>query len=374
MLEENLIYEPVEPNYYYYKGLDKLEYNFDNILKSNKINNFYICGYKINNEYIYPFIEFLFNNDPIDDTLSLPFLNKFEGSSSTIISKIISLMYLIFSNIELDDKYEYKGSFYYKNNLYLFFNFTECKLHINSVYKKSQIWAVLVDEIINIKNVCNIKINSKITEFFVCNKDFIFLEDQNNNLYEIPCITYVGREVSRLNFTYVFGVSKTDNNEIFGAYSYFTDFKNAIRQGGWSANEKHEKNYGKLVTETEYGKYINGGIVRFAIFVGSMKVVLNHPEDPNDDSLIKESKINNYNNNDTYEKLTMRITDYDGKWAENYDCVFVGNIELDNGEKMKNTPIYAIKKYDQQAPLSYHYIDKKYLKDRFDDTLNYHIL
>jgi hypothetical protein len=371
MLEENLIYEPTEPNYYYYKGLDKLEYNFDNILKSEKINNFYICGYKINNENMYPFIEFLFNREPNNNRLSFPSLNKFDGSSSTIISKIISLLYLIFSNIDLDDKYEYKGSFYYKNDIYLFFNFTECKLHINSVYKISVTWSVLIDEIINIKNVCNIKINSNMTDFFVCNTDFIFLEDQNNNLYEIPCVTYVGREESRLNFTYIFGVSKSENNQIFGAYSYFTDFKNAIRQGGWSVNEKPEKNYGKLVTESEYGKYINGGVVRFAIFVGSMKVVLNYPEDPNDESLIKENKINN---NDTNEKLTMRITDYDGKWAEKYDCVFVGNIELDNGEKMKNTPIYAIKKYEQQVPLSYHYIDKIYLKDRFDGTLEYNIL
>ena len=53
MLEENLIYNPVDPNFFYYKGLDKLNYNFDNIISENNcINNVYICGYKINNLYI----------------------------------------------------------------------------------------------------------------------------------------------------------------------------------------------------------------------------------------------------------------------------------------------------------------------------------
>ena len=51
------IYDPVDPNFYYYKGLDKLENNFDNILKSNTIiDNYYICGYRVNNDNLYPFL------------------------------------------------------------------------------------------------------------------------------------------------------------------------------------------------------------------------------------------------------------------------------------------------------------------------------
>ena len=55
-----------EPNIYYYKGLDKLENNsakFENILKSTGITNFYICGYKINNNELYPFLNFLFEKN-----------------------------------------------------------------------------------------------------------------------------------------------------------------------------------------------------------------------------------------------------------------------------------------------------------------------
>jgi hypothetical protein len=45
-----------EPNFYKYIGLDKLE-KIDNIVKSNiKIEKFYICGYKVNNNDLYPFL------------------------------------------------------------------------------------------------------------------------------------------------------------------------------------------------------------------------------------------------------------------------------------------------------------------------------
>jgi len=332
-INENCL-NKTKSNFYYYKGLDKLDKDLDDNLKPNsKIDNFYICSYRVNNNNLYPFLEFLLKNDLNTDTLSFPVL-KPECSSSIIISKIKNLLFLIYSDIELDDKYEYKGSYYYNNNIYLFFNFTNCKLNINTIYKKSNIWPVLIDEIINKKNVCNIKINPDITDFFDKNPDFIFLNDSNGKIYEIPCITYVGKELTKLNFTYIFGMSKPDNNLLFGPYYYFTNLKNAITQN---------KNN------------IKGGIIRFALFTELTKVILNNITDSIDDSDIKRelsSKVNNL-----YENLTLRITDYDGKWSEKYDSIYVGDIELDNGEKMKNTPIYVVKKYEGQIPLSYHFID-----------------
>jgi hypothetical protein len=96
-----------------------------------------------------------------------------------------------------------------------------------------------------------------------------------------------------------------------------------------------------------------GGIVRFALFEGLTKVILNNVSDSIDESMLKRELINN----NLYENLTLRITDYNGNWAKNYDSVYVGDIELDNGEKMKNTPIYVVKKYEQQISLSYHFIN-----------------
>jgi hypothetical protein len=328
--------ESIEPKFYYYKGLDKLEKNIDNILKyNNKIKKIFICGYRVNNTDLSPFLNVLLKNDIETNELVFPSLIS-NDISSDIISKIDKKMKSLFYNIILDDKYEFKGVYYYNNNIYLFFDFTNCKLIINNTYKNSIIWSTLIDEIINTKNVCNIKINSNVTNFFNENTDFIFLNDTNGKIYEIPCITYVGKEFSKLNFTYIFGISKPDNNLLFGSYYYFTNLKNAVKQC-------IEKNI------------IKGGIVRFALFTGLTKVILNNITDSIDESYIKRELTSKSNN--LYENLTLRITDYDGKWAENYNSIYVGDIELDNGEKMKNTPIYVVKQYEQQIPLSYHFID-----------------
>jgi len=331
--------ESIQPNFYYYKGLNKLDKLDDTLNLNNKIDNFYICGYRVNNNDLYPFLNFLLKNDFETNELVFPSL-KINGALLLTkiqnLCNIKSLLNLALYNIILDDKYEFKGFYIYKKNIYLFFDFTNCNLIINNTHKNSIIWPTLIDEIINKKNVCNIKINSDVTNFFNKNTDFIFLKDSNEKNYEIPCITYVGKEFSKLNFTYIFGTSKPDNNFLFGHYYYFTDFKNAVKQ----CTEKN---------------VVKGGIIRFALFTGVTKVILNNITDPIDKSYIKRELISKSNN--LYENLTIRITDYDGKWAENYNSVYVGDIELDNGEKMKNTPIYVVKQYEQQIPLSYHFID-----------------
>ena len=333
-LHENENDELIEPNFYNYIGLDKLEKKekIDHILKSNiKIEKFYICGYRVNNNDLYPFLNFLLKNDFESKQLSLPFFIKKNQNklTSDIISEIKSHMNSIFYNVILDDKYEFKGLYYYKNNIYLFFDFTNCKININNTHKNSIIWSVLPDEIINIKHVCNINININVINFFSENIDFALLKDKNKKLYQIPSVVYIGKEISKINFTYIFGASKPDKNSLFGSYYYFTNFKNAIKEGG--------------------------GIVRFALFTGSTKVILNKHSDSIDESLIKSQLISA---NNLYENLTLRITDYDGKWAKKYDSIYVGDIELDNGEKMKNTPIYVVKNCEQHIPLSYHFIDK----------------
>ena len=358
-LNKNEYDESVDSKFYKYSGLTKLE-KIDNILKSNiKIEKFYICGYKVNNNDLYPFLNFLLKNDFETKQLVFPFFDT-NDLSSDIISKLSNKINSLFYNIITDNKYEFKGYYYYKNNIYLFIDFTNCKLIINNIHKNSIIWSVLVDEIINKKHVCNIKINLDVINFFNENIYFTLLKDKNEKNYEIPSIVYVGKEISKINFTYIFGVSKPDNNLLFGPYYYFTDFKNAIKQGGWS--------------EITNDKHIKGGIVRFALFTGLTKVILNNSSGFIDDSNIKREISNISNSNNLYENLTLKISDYNGKWTEKYDSIYVGEIELDNGEKMKNTPIYVVKKYEQHIPLSYHFIDKKILDEIFEPNKDYQIL
>jgi hypothetical protein len=116
-------YEPVEPNYYNYKGLK----NLDN---SNKINinstNFFICIYQINNSYLYPFLEFLLHNN--NDNLSFPKL--FLPNGLTYFSNIINYIYQIINSLlnistENTKNIKYNGLICYENNTYLFFDITK---------------------------------------------------------------------------------------------------------------------------------------------------------------------------------------------------------------------------------------------------------
>jgi hypothetical protein len=244
------------------------------------------------------------------------------------------------------------------------------------MYRDNRLWPTLTTEIVNDRHVCNFEIDEKVSIFFTENSDFCFLQDKSEN-YILPIVGYVGKHFKKINFTHVFGNSKKEESAIFGNYYYFTDYHNAIKQGGWSPDGKPEyfNSYKFLLTENEFGKYKKGGIVRFALFLDNMKLIENLQCDPYDKSEIKQQRLIDTNLDTNYERLTMRITDYDGKWAEEYDSVYLtSNVELDNEEKIKNTPVIVIKDYNQQVPLSYHYIDKKLLKDQFCENTNYYIL
>jgi hypothetical protein len=47
----------------------------------------------------------------------------------------------------------------------------------------------------------------------------------------------------------------------------------------------------------------------------------------------------------------MRISDHAGKWAENYDSVVVGRVELDDGSFLRDSPFIVVKKHEQSVIL-----------------------
>jgi hypothetical protein len=334
-----------EPNFYNYVALDKLIDNIDNTQLNNvtiKIN-----AYEIKNNGTYPFLQYLLYKDEVSETLFFPLLPNINNLTSTKINsaKLITMSKLnLFSLLQssltnysdFDSKICFKGFFLANDQtIHIFFDLTQCKIESD---KTNKIWFALFDEIINYKSICGVLIDSSVTNFFVNNDDFIFLSNKNGDNFEIPIVGYIvlnGINYNKLSFVYTFGNSQKDKNALFGPYFYFTDFKNSIRQCGYQK-------------ET---------IVRFALFLGKMKFVENFPNDESDFSETKKKRIDDANLDKNMEALTMRISDHDGRWAENYDSVFLGETELDNGAILKNTPIFVVKTYEQQIPLSYHFID-----------------
>ena len=355
---ENEEYNPELPNYYNYKAKfsNKLNLTFDSI-DLNTYNNIYICVYDVINKGKYPFQRFILINDIIDESLVLPQLKftKSYNSSFDILnySKAILFGVLMQSDFKMtdyekfDENLEFNGIYDNDNNLYLFYDITKCNIELNDIEKNNNtVWLALIDEIVNQKHLCNMKINENVTKFFKLNDDFCFLLDEKDNSYEIPIVSYVGKPEKKLNFTYVFGETMSNKNSILGPYYYFTDYYNAFKD------------------VVELKDNAKTGIVRFALFVGNTKYYENLSNDDIDNSEIKFQRLEDESLNKSIELLSMKLSDHDGQWSKNYDSAYLGYIELDNGTFLDKRLI-AIKEYNQQIPLSYHYVDKRTYKNDY---------
>lgn len=346
--------------------------DFENINDNNNYSQIILCLYKINTSGKYPFIQYLLSNNGYNlFTLPvLPIYSTFNNENLIPYSKVFLSGILQIANFEdFSAKIEFDGFYEYLNNLYLFFDISNFDINIDDTYSYSQARFALIDEIINHRNICNMKISDDTCMFFLKNKSINYIYNDKYEAYEIPIVGYVGKPTpEKINFVLTFGESAKNKSAILGPFYYFTDFYHAIRQGGWSKDYKPEKIYDKLITDNESGRYIKGGMVRFALFGGKTKYIENMPNDSNDESEIKKQRMQDPNLNTSREILTLRISDHDGLWANSYDSAYLSNIELDDGTLLEDTHILAIKEYNQQIPLSCHYIDKTKLHEKFNEN------
>lgn len=363
--------DPQKQMYYNYAIKNFLIKDHDLMANTNEYSQIILCVYKINKSGKYPFIQYILSDNGFN-MLSLPTLPIFSAFNK---ENLVSYSKVFLSGIlqieqfeEFNIKIEFDGFYEYDQNLYLFFDTTNCELNIDDTYLSNPIRFGLIDEIMNKRNVCNIPINKETTHFFINNDSINYLYDENNIAYENPLVGFVGKPTpEKVKFVYTFGESARNKSAILGPYFYFTDFNYAIRQGGWSHNYKPEYIYDKLVTDNE-GKYLKSGIIRFALFTGNTKYIQNMPNYPIDESEIKKQRLNDISLNKNYEIQTLRISDHDGIWTSVYDSVYLGNQELDDGSFIEESPIFVFKEYNQQIPLSYHFIDKNNLGDKYDSN------
>ena len=350
---ENDEYNPVPPTYYNYKGTSLLTLDYKNQLF--EYYNINIFGYTINNEKKHPFQQILLARSATNSELifpKIPLFNNFNKDELIDYTKVCLFGFLSLENYEpFNDLIKFDGFYEHDNNLYLFFDLTKIKINLYDIYSNSSLWFGLIDEIVNYKHICNIKVNESVSYFFQENQDMCFLVDDKDLIYELPVVCFMTSPEKKLNYNYMFGQIKEDKNQILGPYYYFKDYYNAFEEAG------------SLITDNT-----KMGLVRFAIFTGNIKYIENYPDDPVDESEIKKQRLQDPNLDQNIERLTMRISDHDGKWAEKYDSIYLGNVELDDGSYL-NKQLIAVKEYEQELPLSYHFINKNTLKGKKDDYL-----
>jgi hypothetical protein len=253
---------------------------------------------------------------------------------------------------QFDETADFCGFFDYSgnantntNNLYMFFDISRVSFVINDAFSDNTVWLTLIDEIVNHRRLSNNVILNTVSDLFLQNDAFCFLLDESGDSYEIPIVKYVSKRANLLNFTYVFGEPAGDQDSIFGPYYYFTDYENAIQDARNIPPKTSTEDTTKDIFS--FKLEIPGGIVRFAIFTGIMKYVENH--------LLSEIERNQLRiEDDSLESELEEIADYDGLWREHYDSVYICKF-VSNYGKMN---LLAVKDYDQQVPLSYHYTKK----------------
>lgn len=345
----------IEDNYYYYEALECLEQDIDEYLQNNYVQKITVSAFQINNEKKYPFLSYLLCKNPFDDTFNLPCIPlNYQSVNTTNIITMTQIFLLSVLSLENSkdhlDLLEFKGFYTVNSEVYIFYDLTNSIPKIK--YAFDDICFGLVSEILNNQCICKSPINEEVTNFFLNNSDFCFLKNKDDTIHEMPIVCYVGKSGHLLYFTYIFGVSKSENHEMFGPYYYFTNYENAIKQMEYESSQNTH-----LVKGQGQGKSSVSGVIRFALFMEKMKFIQNLQTDELDDSEIKKERLNDPQLDTNFEKLTMRISDHDGKWATDYDSVFLGNnIELENGEKLMNVPMIVLKEYEQQLPLSHHVI------------------
>lgn len=284
----------------------------------------YICAYRINTNGNVPFVQYVLSKELDNRRFSLPWLPFNIDLADDARHYVASLLFLEAEAIHVDGFYEYN------DKSYLFVDISKCT---DDMWMADTYVMALADELVNVQKIYDTPVDEEVIHLFSQN-DMLYLYDDKNVPYEIPVVAFVGKSTEqKLKFVHMFGESLKDSMACLGPYFYFTSFECAIQCEDLS-----------LLKAVPGNECV--GVVRFAIFGGTTKIIENNPNDPEDMSLTKQLRRNS-------EKGLDRITDYDGTWADQYDSIYLGNVQLDDHTCLNVIPRLVIKTYHQQIPLSY---------------------
>ncbi len=293
--------------------IDALSKDIDDFKSTHFYGKVYLVPYCVNTCGIYPFMQFITHyfgtfteNEEFKNIIKFyeffysPLVNIMENSN-----KLLNLALIHLTNGTITDFSKYfKGYVNKSDDVYLFYDLTEINKD-STVTNINHTWLLHSCEIFD-KYSYNTSIDSIVTDFFTEHYAFMYLRDENNELYQLPQIGYSGSSFKNAEFRSVFGnPSSSDEESIFGKYYYFTDYSTALEEA------KSEKNV--IGKERKYG-----GLNRYALFKGKTTSFT--------DFSVKVSEDGSSND-----------------WSENYDSIYLEGLVV-------------LKKYEQQVPVSYHFV------------------
>ena len=262
---EALSTEPDSQRRYKYNGLKMLtKKDVGQYIQNSGYTqgNIYICAYQVNTSGQLPFLQFVMTRSK-QNTMSLPiFMYTNTPNILEMCKCTLDLILSCLTSMSIP-QHKYQGFAQDGNNFYVFFDFSQYNLESQHFLLQDEIYLVLIDEFINHKQIGKYTIDKTSIDFFSINPELLYLTDGNNNIYETPAVLYSGNIGKMVDFTYIFGVSKSTTEYFNDPHYYFTNYANAIEQ----SNELKKK------YENEYpGSFTTRGVIRFAVFLGSMEI------------------------------------------------------------------------------------------------------
>jgi hypothetical protein len=267
------------------------------------------------------------------------------------------------------------------------------------------LWWCTVSELFNYRKILFYTISDTVTDVFLAYPAAIKIYHKES-LLETPMVVYNGSDSNNAKYNAIFSIKKANNESRYGPFYYFTDLFNAMRYACYDDNtgEKNTK----------------GGLVKFIIYPGRMKVFLKK------DKPDKSEMAKHIFSLKPFEKKTAQFRDNDCKWIEHYNSTYNGAYKIpikksdiivkkrDDGEESgdsgdsgddfaymtdsedgeeiesfvdslyetgKKKHIYylamriCISEYIFQTPLSYYYIDTKDIPNNYEyDFKKYKII
>ena len=338
-------------NYFTYDIHRHLKTDFHSLKPNNKTNIF-VCPFRIiesKNDKITnkPFLEYLLfkypdGNKKMKNLCIFPF-QKYNNKSSVknIGKEIIKTIY--------GEVYNPLGYIMNNDGIFIFYKIDFNKYSIKLITQKEDyIWAT-IHEICNSKKYITFPIHYSVHNLFYQNPKIIYLKDKNKKCIEIPTIAYYGDTQELLPYIATMGI-KSSAIRMYGPYYYFTDFISTIRYSSWTSNYKERDVFNTNITD-KHGKYIQGGIVRFALFLEKNHTVIHQKNDPLYELLsIIDSNIT------LTKKKAKKMKKIRGAWTKKFDSIIMSNpksfiykMPLNKGS------LYVLKKFNSYYSLSIHF-------------------
>jgi hypothetical protein len=364
--------------------------------------------YSINKNAYKPFLEFMLYKSSDDETFYFP-----NFSQSTSKYDILDNASFLLNNLFGHGLCEFKGrlvespsmndvkSAYINKRVILLYELKEKNDTVIRFRSSDTLWWGTVSEVFNYRKILFYNISETVTDVFLAYPEAIKLFHKAS-LIETPMVVFNGSDSNTAKYNAIFSIKKSNIESRYGPFYYFTDLYNSMRYACYDV-ETNEKN-------------AKGGLVRFVIYPGKMKMFLqkNKPD--------KSEMAKYICSKHPIEKNTIQFRDNDCKWTEQYNSAYNGayeipikksnttaeddagaydaagvgffaddleiehepepdfDIEFLNGGDKRNSTYYlamriCISEYNFQTPLSYYYIDTKDIPNKYEyDFKKYKII